>query len=308
MKNFRSIGLMLVFVASLLVGCTSDNVMTGSSQVENQEVVFNLFEHSISGLETRGDESGNKALADCGLFSELELALVPKGGTMESAYYFRQDDSMEGFGQMKLQVPAGTYQLVIVATNTPKPINTKNRINIKSLTEVDFPNNQVSDMAYCYQEVIVASTTGKTQTIDCVLKRAVACVTLETTDRVLDNMKSFSINISGNLGNVFNPSTGHCLAKAPVNKVADVSKLTGKGLTLDIYVLLGEDDVSDVSLSTTATATDDKVIKSTSFQDVHLVTGKRTTYKGPFFSYTNKFSVSVTEADITDSGFSKVFE
>lgn len=57
MKIFRSIGLMLVFVASLLVGCTSDNVMTGSSQVENQEVVFNLFEHSISGLETRGDES-----------------------------------------------------------------------------------------------------------------------------------------------------------------------------------------------------------------------------------------------------------
>ena len=214
---------------------------------------------------------------------------------------------MDGFGQMKLQVPTGTYQLVIVAANTPKPINTKNRIDIKSLTEVDFPNNQVSDMAYCYQEVTVAST-GKTQTIDCVLKRAVACVTLETTDKVLDNMKSFSINISGNLGNVFNPSTGHCLATAPINKVANVSKLAGKGLTLDIYVLLGEDDVSDVSLSTTATATDDKEIKSTSFQDVHLVAGKRTTYKGPFFSYTNKFSVSVTEADITDSGFSKVFE
>lgn len=228
---------MLVFVASLLVGCTSDNVMTGSSQVENQEVVFNLFEHSISGLETRGDESGNKALADCGLFSELELAMVPEGGTMESAYCIRQDDSMDGFGQMKLQVPTGTYQLVIVAANTPKPINTKNRIDIKSLTEVDFPNNQVSDMAYCYQKVTVAST-GKTQTIDCVLKRAVACV----------------------------------------------------------------------SLSTTATDTDGKEIKSTSFQDVHLVAGKRTTYKGPFFSYTNKFSVSVTEADITDSGFSKVFE
>lgn len=308
MKNFRSIGLMLVFVASLLVGCTSDNVMTGSSQVENQEVVFNLFEHSISGLETRGDGSENKALADCGLFSELELALVPKGGTVESAYYFRQDDSMEGFGQMKLQVPAGTYQLVIVAANTPKPINTKNRIDIKSLTEVDFPNNQVSDMAYCYQEVTVASTTGKTQTIDCVLKRAVACVCLETTDKVLANQKTFSISISGNCGNVFNPSTGHCLATASVNKVADVSKLTGKGLTLDIYVLLGEDDVSDVSLSTTATDTDGKEIKSTSFQNVHLVAGKRTTYKGPFFSYTNKFSVSVTEADIKDSGFSKVFE
>lgn len=307
MKNFRSIGLMLVFVASLLASCTSDNVMTGSSQVENQEVVFNLFEHSISGLETRGDESGNKALADCGLFSELELALVPKGGTMKSAYYFRQDDSMEGFGQMKLLLPTGTYQLVIVAANTPKPINTKNRINIKSLTEVDFPNNQVSDMAYCCQEVTVAST-GTTQTIDCVLKRAVACVTLETTDRVLDNLKSFSIDISGNLGNVFNPSTGHCLATAPIDKVVNVSKLAGKGLTLDIYVLLGEDEVSDVSLSTTATATDGKKIKSTSFQKVHLVTGKRTTYKGPFFSYTNKFSVSVTEADITDSGFSKVFE
>ena len=71
MKNLKSIGLMLVFVASLLVGCTSDNVMTGSSQVENQEVVFNLFEHSISDIETRVDGSGNKTLADCGLFSEL---------------------------------------------------------------------------------------------------------------------------------------------------------------------------------------------------------------------------------------------
>ena len=110
---------------------------------------------------------------------------------------------MDSFGQMKLLLPTGTYQLVIVAANTPKPINTKNRINIKSLTEVDFPNNQVSDMAYCCQEVTVAST-GKTQTIDCVLKRAVACVCLETTDKVLANQKTFSISISGNCGNVFN--------------------------------------------------------------------------------------------------------
>ena len=107
MKNFRSIGLMLVFVASLLVGCTSDNVMTGSSQVENQEVVFNLFEHSISDIETRGDGSGNKALADCGLFSELEVALIPDGGTMESAYVVRQDDAMDNFGQVKMVCSRG---------------------------------------------------------------------------------------------------------------------------------------------------------------------------------------------------------
>ena len=43
MKNFKCIGLMLVFVASLLVSCTSDNVMTSSSQVTNHEVVFSLI-------------------------------------------------------------------------------------------------------------------------------------------------------------------------------------------------------------------------------------------------------------------------
>lgn len=306
MKNFRSIGLMLVFVASLLVGCTSDNVMTGSSQVEKQEVVFNLFEHSISDIETRGDGSGNKTLADCGLFSELEVALIPDGGTMESAYVVRQDDAMDNFGQVKMYVPEGTYHLIIVAANTPKPIG-KSRVEIKSVTEVVFPNNSVPDMAYCYKDITIASS-GKSRSFDCVLKRAVAAFKIQTTDKITENLKNFSIKMSGNCGNVLNPSTGHCSSKAAVNKVFDLAKYVGKSLGLTFYVIPGEDEVEDVSVTVDVIDKNDKVIKSNSFSNVHLVTGKRTTYTGPFCSYTTGFSINVGEADITDSGYGKEFE
>lgn len=306
MKNFRSIGLMLVFVASLLVGCTSDNVMTGSSQVENQEVVFNLFEHSISDIGTRGDGSGNKTLADCGLFSELEVALIPDGGTMESAYVVRQDDAMDNFGQVKMYVPEGTYHLIIVAANTPKPIG-KSRVEIKSVTEVVFPNNSVPDMAYCYKEITIASS-GKSRSFDCVLKRAVAAFKIQTTDKITENLKNFSIKMSGNCGNVLNPSMGHCSSKAAVNKVFDLAKYVGKSLGLTFYVIPGEDEVEDVSVTVDVFDKNDKVIKSNSFSNVHLVTGKRTTYTGPFSSYTTGFSINVGEADIADSGYGKEFE
>ena len=306
MKNFRSIGLMLVFVASLLVGCTSDNVMTGSSQVENQEVVFNLFEHSISDIETRVDGSGNKALADCGLFSELEVALIPDGGTMESAYVVRQDDAMDNFGQVKIYVPEGKYHLIIVAANTPKPIG-KSRVEIKSVTEVVFPNNSVPDMAYCYKDITIASS-GKSRSFDCVLKRAVAAFKIQTTDKITENLKNFSIKMSGNCGNVLNPSTGHCASKAAVDKVFDLAKYVGKSLGLTFYVIPGEDEVEDVSVTVDVIDKNDKVIKSNSFSNVHLVTGKRTTYTGPFCSYTTGFSINVGETDITDSGYGKEFE
>ena len=306
MKNFRSIGLMLVFVASLLVGCTSDNVMTGSSQVENQEVVFNLFEHSISDIETRVDGSGNKALADCGLFSELEVALIPDGGTMESAYVVRQDDAMDNFGQVKMYVPEGKYHLIIVAANTPKPIG-KSRVEIKSVTEVVFPNNSVPDMAYCYKDITIASS-DKSRSFDCVLKRAVAAFKIQTTDKITENLKNFSIKMSGNCGNVLNPSTGHCASKAAVDKVFDLAKYVGKSLGLTFYVIPGEDEVEDVSVTVDVIDKNDKVIKSNSFSNVHLVTGKRTTYTGPFCSYTTGFSINVGETDITDSGYGKEFE
>lgn len=306
MKNFRSIGLMLVFVASLLVGCTSDNVMTGSSQVENQEVVFNLFEHSISDIGTRGDGSGNKALADCGLFSELEVALIPDGGTMKSEYVVRQDDAMDNFGQVKMYVPEGTYHLIVVAANTPKPIG-KSRVEIKSVTEVVFPNNSVPDMAYCYKDITIASS-GKSHSFDCVLKRAVAAFKIQTTDKITENLKNFSIKMSGNCGNVLNPSTGHCSSKAAVNKDFDLAKYVGKALGLTFYVIPGEDEVEDVSVTVDVFDKNDKVIKSNSFSNVHLVTGKRTTYTGPFSSYTTGFSINVGEADIVDSGYGKEFE
>lgn len=307
MKNFKCIGLMLVFVASLLVSCTSDNVMTSSSQVTNHEVVFSLYEQSISSLDTRAETSGNKTLAECKLFTELEVALIPADGSSKTMLVARQDDSMSTFGKVKMQIPNGTYHLVIIAANTDKPISSDKRIDIKSATEVTFPNNKVTDMAYCYKDITISST-DNTKVVECVLKRAVAAVKLLPTDKTPDDLKTFNVKMSGNIGTKFNPSKGCCTETCEINRVVDVTKIKYEIKEYNLFVVPGAEDVTDAKLETQALNTNGEVLKANSFTGVHLVMGKRTTYKGPFYTFANGFSIYMSDGEIGDSNFGVTFE
>ena len=306
MKIFKCIGLMLVFVASLLVSCTSDNVMTSSSQVTNHEVVFSLYEQSISSLDTRAETSGNKTLAECKLFTELEVALIPADGKSKTMLVARQDDSMSTFGKVKMQIPNGTYHLVIIAANTDKPIGDK-RIDIKSATEVTFPNDKVTDMAYCYKEITISST-DNTKVVECALKRAIAAVKLLPTDKTPDDLKTFTVKISGNVGTKFNPSEGCCTETCEINRVVDVTKYNFEIKEYNLFVVPGVEDVTDAKLETQALNNNGKVLKENCFTDVHLVMGKRTTYKGPFYTFANGFSIYMTDGEMGDSDFGVTFE
>lgn len=324
MKKYLTKSLWLIIAALLVVSCSKeDGVMDSSSRSDKLEVSFNFFEKSISEIEsragtagvaqaaspwiTRADTDGKKNLSECKQITELEVALFPED--KDAMYLVTQFSTDKNFGKVKLYVPRGNYKMVAIAAATDKP-SEDNKVSIKSKTEVVFPNNKVTDMFYTYQDIAVKDGEER-QNYDCILKRGVTVLQLNCREEPCpDYMKSFKYTITGNCGNVFNPSTGHCLKQATLTKTYDISddRFTAKRFSFSIYFFLGADDVKDITLTTQSIDTEDKVVKNLSFENVHMVKGKMTIYKGPFLSTHSAASFIIDSPTIPDSGFGTEFE
>lgn len=324
MKKYFTKSLWLIIAALLVVSCSKeDGVMDSLSRSDKLEVSFNFFEKSISEIEsragtadvaqaaspwiTRANTDGKKNLSDCKQITELEVALFPEG--KDTMYLVTQFSTDKNFGQVKLYVPRGNYKMVAIAAATDNP-SKDNKVSIKSKTEVVFPKNEATDMFYTYQDIAVKDREER-QNYDCILKRGVTVLQLDSRSEVRpDYIKSFKCTITGNCGNVFNPSTGYCLEKTTLTKTYDISgdRFKAKRFLFTIYFFLGADDVTDITLATQSTDTEDKVAKDLSFKNVHMVKGKMTIYKGPFLSTHSAVSFTIDSPTIPDSGFSTEFE
>ena len=79
------------------------------------------------------------------------------------------------------------------------------------------------------------------------------------------------------------------------------------GFHYTLYTLLTDKDVTDIHITATAKDKEEKVIKTISFDNVHLVIGKKTTYTGPIFTYPANMSFTVNQPEIPASGYDKKF-
>lgn len=316
MKNVFTSGMILFLAMTTTVSCTQENVMLETTpQVKNQEVRFCFFEKSIVPIgqdeesnlaRTRADGS-EKSLKDAKLYTDLQVCLIPKGDETTAGYTVRQENWDDKFGNVSLQVPAGEYTLVAVAAKTD--LQQEERIEVKSRYEMTFANNIVRDMAYTLQDIKVESG-SKAVTQNVSLKRAVSCFELQATDIMPLTTKTQEITISGSCGTVFNPSTGFCKEKATItrNFSIEAKEHQERSIHSTLYTLLTDKDVTDIHITATAKDKEEKVIKTISFDNVHLVIGKKTTYTGPIFTYpANNMSFTVNQPEIPASGYDKKF-
>lgn len=315
MKKAFTSGMILFLAMTTTVSCTQENVMLETTpQVKNQEVRFCFFESSIVPIgqdeesnlaRTRADGS-EKSLKDAKLYTDLQVCLIPKGDETTAGYTVRQENWDDKFGNVSLQVPAGEYTLVAVAAKTD--LQQEERIEVKSRYEMTFANNIVRDMAYTLQDIKVESG-SKAVTQNVSLKRAVSCFELCATDIMPLTTKTQKITISGSCGTVFNPSTGFCKEKATItrNFSFEAKEHQKTGFHYTLYTLLTDKDITDIHITATAKDKEEKVIKTVSFDNVHLVIGKKTTYTGPIFTYPNNMSFTVNQPEIPASGYDKKF-
>ena len=315
MKKAFTSGMILFLAMTTMVSCTQENVMFETTpQVKNQEVRFCFFESSIVPIgqdeesnlaRTRADGS-KQSLKDAKLYTDLQVCLIPKGDETTAGYTVRQENWDDKFGNVSLQVPAGEYTLVAVAAKTD--LQQEERIEVKSRYEMTFANNIVRDMAYTLQDIKVESG-SKAVTQNVSLKRAVSYFKLQATDPMPLTTNTQDITISGSCGTVFNPSTGFCKEKATItrNFSFEAKEHQKTGFHYTLYTLLTDKDVTDIHITATAKDKEEKVIKTVSFDNVHLVSGKKTTYTGPIFTYPNNMSFTVNQPEIPASGYDKKF-
>lgn len=315
MKKAFTSGMILFLAMTTTVSCTQENVMLETTpQVKNQEVRFCFFESSIVPIgqdeesnlaRTRADGS-KQSLKDAKLYTDLQVCLIPKGDETTAGYTVRQENWDDKFGNVSLQVPAGEYTLVAVAAKTD--LQQEERIEVKSRYEMTFANNIVRDMAYTLQDIKVESG-SKAVTQNVSLKRAVSCFKLQATDIMPLTSKNQEITISGSCGTVFNPSTGFCKEKATItrNISLEAKAHQERSIYYTLYTLLTDKDVTDIHITATAKDKEGKVIKTVSFDNVHLVIGKKTTYTGPIFTYPSNMSFTVNQPEIPTSGYDKKF-
>ena len=315
MKNVFTSGMILFLAMTTTVSCTQENVMLETTpQVKNQEVRFCFFESSIvpigqdeeSNLARTRANGSEKSLKDAKLYTDLQVCLIPKGDETTAGYTVRQENWDDKFGNVSLQVPAGEYTLIAVAAKTD--LQQEERIEVKSRHEMTFANNIVRDMAYTLQDIKVESG-SKAVTQNVSLKRAVSCFELCATDIMPLTTKTQKITISGSCGTVFNPSTGFCKEKATItrNFSFEAKEHQKTGFHYTLYTLLTDKDITDIHITATAKDKEEKVIKTISFDNVHLVIGKKTTYTGPIFTYPNNMSFTVNQPEIPASGYDKKF-
>lgn len=315
MKKAFISGMILFQAMTTTVSCTQENVMLETTpQVKNQEVRFCFFEKSIVPIgqdeesnlaRTRADGS-KQSLKDANLYTDLQVCLIPKGDETTAGYTVRQENWDDKFGNVSLQVPAGEYTLVAVAAKTD--LQQEERIEVKSRYEMTFANNIVRDMAYTLQDIKVESG-SKAVTQNVSLKRAVSCFELQATDIMPLTTKTQEITISGSCGTVFNPSTGFCKEKATITRNFSIEAKAHQERSIHstLYTLLTDKDVTDIHITATAKDKEEKVIKTVSFDNVHLVIGKKTTYTGPIFTYPNNMSFTIDQPEIPASGYDKKF-
>ncbi len=118
------------------------------------------------------------------------------------------------------------------------------------------------------------------------------------------------ITISGSCGTVFNPSTGFCKEKATITRswTFDPKEYQNPYIKFTLYTLLTDNDVTDIHITTTGKDKEGKAVKTVSFDNVHLVIGKKTTYTGPLYTYpANNMSFTIDQAEIPASGYDKNF-
>ena len=319
-------GLTLAATAIMIASCTQENVMIDSSPVANHQVSISFFEQSIEDIgKTTSDESSlapallsstansrattradkTQSIKACKKFSELVVSLFPKDEGKTETYVVRQDSLDDDFGHVSLDVPAGNYHMVAIASATVMPITTP--ISIVSASEAHFAA-ELKDMVYVSQDITVRSDQSS-QTVSAGMQRAVSAFELRANEKTPVNAASVDIKITGNCGLVFNPSTGYCKEKAVVSRHIEFDgvKVQYYILKFDVYAFLGEDDVSDLQVDAVMKDKQGQVMKSLHFDNVHLEKGRLTRYTGNIFTKDNYLDFVITNSNMSDSEYSKDF-
>lgn len=275
MKNlFLKTG-MTAMLAVAFISCEKVELPSTNNEKPQEDGVSISF--TISNIEQVAFDNGmvNTRAAITDLCSRITFAFFQDD---EKIKQVSQKASDNGFGNLTVSLPSGSYKFVVLAHNgTDNP-------TVTSLDKITFGNNgKLADTFYYYGELDATES----KDVNLSLKRVVAMVRFIITDAVPADVKKMKFEYTGGSSSL-NATTGLGCVKSQQEETFTVEEAAHTGQSqYEIYTIPHATD-GTLKLTVKALMNDDEEYKKQTFEEVPVTINKITKYTGKFFENTQK--------------------
>lgn len=275
MKNLFLKAGMTAMLAVAFISCEKVELPSTNNETPQEDGVSICF--TISNIEQVAFDNGmvNTRAAITDLCSRITFAFFQDD---EKIKQVSQKASDNGFGNLTVSLPSGSYKFVVLAHNgTDNP-------TVTSLDKITFGNNgKLADTFYYYGELDATES----KDVNLSLKRVVAMVRFIITDAVPADVKKMKFEYTGGSSSL-NATTGLGCVKSQQEETFTVEEAAHTGQSqYEIYTIPHATD-GTLKLTVKALMNDDEEYKKQTFEEVPVTINKITKYTGKFFENTQK--------------------
>lgn len=228
-----SIWISIICLALTMMGVVScEKMQTDDSGTPTNLTSANLILRIVTDASRTG--------SDTSPWATLHFVAFQDGSKKQG---ITQKSSDDGFGEAAMTLPAGTYQVLVLAHSSGNP-------SLTDAKKIQFDNaDGFSDTFYYYGDIEV-TTTPATHNIKMV--RATAKVQFATTDAIPAEVKSMMFYYTGGSG-ALDATTGLGCVASKQRVIVDIDDTqTGKPLSVDLYTIPRSDAGGMLSLNVKA--------------------------------------------------------
>ena len=275
MKNLFLKAGMTAMLAVAFISCEKVELPSTNNEKPQEDGVSICF--TISNIEQVAFDNGmvNTRAAITDLCSRITFAFFQDDEKIKQVSQKASDD---GFGNLTVSLPSGSYKFVVLAHNgTDNP-------TVTSLDKITFGNNgKLADTFYYYGELDATES----KDVNLSLKRVVAMVRFIITDAIPADVKKMKFEYTGGSSSL-NATTGLGCVKSQQEETFTVEEAAHTGQSqYEIYTIPHATD-GTLKLTVKALMNDDEEYKKQTFEDVPVTINKITKYTGKFFENTQK--------------------
>lgn len=252
----------LIVLTATLFACVN-SIMDGNG--EGKEITF-----TVSGMQEITHESMTRGEMNISeLCTHLTIALYQKNVRVIK---IDQNQDNEGFGTIATHLPYGEYTLVCVAHSSEGNATTTN------LEKITFPSNYITDTFLYCKEITVSEDSENIQHLS--LKRMVAKLELELTDKIPDDVHLVEIGYTGGSSTLSAP-----LGRGVVNsrQHEEFSVVPGSANCVFEVYTFPWDEEGELKVTVTAYDEDNNDVFSRVLENVPIKRNQITRYKGNLF-------------------------
>ena len=248
--------LVMAVVCLVLTGCEK-RIMEGSDE-DNVLLRLSLYEQ---------ESFGTRSVQDISQWcSRVNVAFFKDGAKVKTV---SQERSFTSFGNVPVQLEAGTYQVVVMAHSC------SGSATISTEDHVTFPDNMVTDTFYYYGTL---SVTGDAQQFELVLQRCVAMFRLKVLDDFPSNAARIRFYYTGG-SSTFSPKAGY----GSVNSRQSVMQVIESGQKVFEVYTLPWSETGTLKMAITVYDSGNNILRELPLEDVPVTRNKITSYSGALF-------------------------